>query len=1406
MSNSISTAARGRSVPFTSSDVARDVFGARKRMPRTALLLGTALGCSIAVVALGAPNAAWAANECGAVVNSVGTDTATCVAGNYPGGISYTEGGTNNLTVILDGGVTVETAAPGERGVNAIGATNYNVDVSTASGDVITSSYNGLYAVTSGTGNASVDNGADITAYGRGLLAAAQGTGDVSITNTGNITVKGAYLGGYAAGIIVEADGGGAGYLNNSGAISVTNTTGYAVGIITFAPGNLTILNSGDINVTSGAGQAYGIQTLDQTTSLYLNNSGNVTVNATGGQAIGVFTSSSGDTTIIQTGAVSATAAGTYSAQGVHADAGGNLSVTVGAVSATSAAYAVGVYAEATGNTSVTATGPIYASGNTAIGVHAYSETGTVTVDVGNVTANSAAGVQFASVGILAVGSGDVSVTAGNVVTSGALAYGITAHSTTGDTSVNVGSVTTSGDEGFGIYATALAGNVALSVSSVTTTGFDAGGIFVRGEHGVVLNTGVVTTSGDDSRAIYAESSDGNASVTSGDIFTSGNASGGIDAYGKYGATVIAVSTVTSGVDSYGIVAISDFGNASVTSSYVRTSGNGSEGIEVYGNHSAYVHNTGYVETSGVDSTGIDASSEYGPTTVVSHTVITTGDYAGGIDAYAYSGNVSVTSDNVVTHGVYSYGIDATAYTGNVTVNSGNVITYGDHSPAVYAYTHVGDISITSGLAVTHGNHSAGISAYAYTSGKVSINSGTVVTYGDYSPGIKALTYDGDISITSGSVTTHGYESYGITASSYIGNITINSGSVTTYGNYTPAIRAIAGNGDVTITTTGATYTHGYDSDAIYGRTVFTGDVTVNTGGVTHADDGIGVHINSAGYATVNNAGTIYGGRGGIVSYSLYGTTINNLVGATISGGGGYAIGVSGGAATINNYGTINGYMNLTANNDTVNNFDTFNAYGNSYFGAGTDTFNNGPGGVVHVAPFSSSATTVVWNGLEAFNNEGLIDLRNGHTGDVFVLNADVGGTTFTGSVNSTLAIDATLNGSLSADELVIGAALGTTKVIVDDVSAGPPALNFVGVPVVQATSGAASAFTMNTLHDGFVDFGLSFNSATTTWNLVGLPGQPAFEFLKVPAMAEGFWRRSGDAWSAREQEIRDSMWGSDPATRAEGWEMWSQAQIGGERLGGSSQTFTIAGNTFTPNLSTDTDWRGFQMGADTLHGNFLWGFTGGFLEQNTIFHFDRNSLDMTGWNFGAYAGWTSGHFFINGLLKGDWYDLKSNMPTVPAYETFNGNTWGAKGEAGFRFGGHSFYLEPVADVAWTSTHLDDANFHALDTDFTFSNNQMARGSIGARLGGQWGSILPYVGIYAVDEWDDNAKLTMTTGAGCPGSCFSIEDEHPGSYGKADLGFTTTSWNGLEGFVKVEDEFGSHIDGFIGRLGVRWRW
>jgi outer membrane autotransporter protein len=138
--------------------------------------------------------------------------------------------------------------------------------------------------------------------------------------------------------------------------------------------------------------------------------------------------------------------------------------------------------------------------------------------------------------------------------------------------------------------------------------------------------------------------------------------------------------------------------------------------------------------------------------------------------------------------------------------------------------------------------------------------------------------------------------------------------------------------------------------------------------------------------------------------------------------------------------------------------------------------------------------------------------------------------------------------------------------------------------------------------------------------------------------------------------------------------------------------------------------------------------------------------------------------------------------------------------------GGANFYFEPLADVDWASTHLDNANFPAAGANFTFKDATTAKGEIGARMGGNWGSLVPYVGAYWVDEFQRSNQMTMITGGGCPAACMTISDKAPSSYGKVDFGFTVKSWGGLEGFLKGEELFSGDYSGFTGRLGVRWRW
>ncbi len=114
---------------------------------------------------------------------------------------------------------------------------------------------------------------------------------------------------------------------------------------------------------------------------------------------------------------------------------------------------------------------------------------------------------------------------------------------------------------------------------------------------------------------------------------------------------------------------------------------------------------------------------------------------------------------------------------------------------------------------------------------------------------------------------------------------------------------------------------------------------------------------------------------------------------------------------------TINGRILLTANGDTVNNSGIFNANSSSDFGAGADVFNNS--GTLRVLGQSATAGTVTLTGLETFNNSGLVDLRNGHVGDVLALPG-----TYTGTGAAQLGLDVNLGTStFTGDQLRVGGA-----------------------------------------------------------------------------------------------------------------------------------------------------------------------------------------------------------------------------------------------------------------------------------------------------------------------------------------------------------------------------------------------
>ncbi len=384
---------------------------------------------------------------------------------------------------------------------------------------------------------------------------------------------------------------------------------------------------------------------------------------------------------------------GTTSSAGIYANSGGEGAVTVtfrGNIKAKQRSR--GIYANSDGAVTVNMKkgSNITTEGISADGIFAKSNADgdgdvMVTVD-GNI--NTLGERQSNGIAAESRGTGAVTVTVtGNIKTSGEGSEGISADSRDdGDVTVTVtGNITTS-DEGSG----------GISADS------DADGDVT------VTMTGDITTYGKESHGISADS-DGDVTVDlEGDITTTKNKSGGISAFiddqnsaGNIDITVVTGAITTSGEESAGIYAES-YGKGDMTvkmknGSTITTSGERSAGIDArsYGNGAVTVNFTGDITTSGDNSTGIYVLSDSNSDTEnpnssavvkinVTGDITASGDNSQGIYAQS-NGATSITLHGGTITSVQDAGVEISNDTTNtltirgpVTVRGGKMIRLSD--------------------------------------------------------------------------------------------------------------------------------------------------------------------------------------------------------------------------------------------------------------------------------------------------------------------------------------------------------------------------------------------------------------------------------------------------------------------------------------------------------------------------------------------------------------------------------------------------------------------------------------------------------------------------------------------------------------------------------------------------------
>jgi outer membrane autotransporter protein len=822
------------------------------------LLAGTALGVSLLVQ----PGLARAAEECGAPAAGV----VVCPAGPLTDGVSYT--GVTDLTLTIP-----DTAPVSNTGAPAVLVEGSTGAVVVDAADVTGAGSGGLgILVTTTTGTIAIDADKAVTtgtAYApnpNDAIVALSTSGDISV-NAGEVSTAGPYTSGIA--VVTE-----------TGDVVITvdkaTSTGVGGGIIS---GQSVLLN-GDQAVDGGSVSI---------------TAGEVTASQAAGPVQGV---AYGDVTI---------AAGSITSNGGPAQGGAGFT-----------SFGLGLFGRSYAGNVEASVDTLASSGQGNLGVRLLANDGDASLESGtvSVTGDNAYGIRVTATGAASVTAGTTS-TSGNAGADGAGTYFADAILVEGGQSMTViADQTSASGNGAGAIVAIGDGSISIQSNSAVATGDStslngqprfANAISAQSFAGDInIVSGLASTEGTQSWAIYASASNGAINIESETATTSGPGARAIYANGAGGVTIVSGTASTTGgpsgsnpSDAIFALTFGQPSDISITSETATTAGNGARGIFAWTNEGDIAIDSGTIATGGNQATGImvdangnipfgsyrPASGGSGQLTIVSGDITTTGNNSWGIGV-DHAGPMSITSGSITTSGVTGFGI--TVYGSDViSIDSGSVhssgaaiIAWGDAGPVtidsddvvvgpngdigIFARTSTGDIVINAGRTETQlvglldGSYTGDAVGAFSQSGDITITSQEAIVVGEQAFGVYAISGAGAVTIDSGSISTAGAEGVGIYANA--GQVTISSDVVTTTGERAIGIEARSAAGDIVIDS-GAITTGGYlatgimvDADGAIAGGAFrpasggTGAVTITSGTiVTAGNDAWGIGVDHIG-------------------------------------------------------------------------------------------------------------------------------------------------------------------------------------------------------------------------------------------------------------------------------------------------------------------------------------------------------------------------------------------------------------------------------------------------------------------------------------------------------------------------------------------------------------------------------
>ena len=591
--------------------------------------------------------------EGGDLINSTGATITTIERG--ASGI-FSSGGPDDIT----NAGTINTMGDSAHGINSSGT---GAILNAASGTVTTTGERARGIHSTGTGD--ITNEGTIDSSGHGINS--EGEND-QISNTGMIN----------AGTIGIRSTGTNTAIRNTGMIRSVRRGIRLVG----GAGDITNAAGGTITVTGQGG--YGISS---TGTGDITNEGEITSSTSSGVGIHSERNSAGNNTqlrIINTGLISSGGRGIFSS-------GNNEIINMGTITTTGLGNTTGIFSTGMGNitnegeiTSSAASGSgIRSEGNNTqirirnTGLISFSGTGIFSSGDDEIT-NAVGGRIITTGGIGALGINSTGM--GNIMNEGEINSSGVGIRSTGDNSQisNTGAITS---RGVGIFSDGIGTRIN---NSGTIDSMNEGGIFTAGNNTTITNStgGVITIRGGFSNGISSAGTGVNV-INEGTIDVDGGQSYGIITQGV--GTMVEIRNTglitTIGDDSS---AIFSNGNDTITNAdggRLETDGDRAYGIITQGDGD--ITNEGMITTTGISSSGIfsERSSQIRNT----GTIMTDGDQADGI--VSTGENVTIRNDGMInTGGDFAYGISSSGDGAEITVGEdGMITTTGENAHGIVA-------------------------------------------------------------------------------------------------------------------------------------------------------------------------------------------------------------------------------------------------------------------------------------------------------------------------------------------------------------------------------------------------------------------------------------------------------------------------------------------------------------------------------------------------------------------------------------------------------------------------------------------------------------------------------------------------------------------------------------------------